>query len=199
MTVCPAPSTPADTAGRGPRARVVVRHGVPGDRPTWSTRSARISGLLVALADAEAGGLVLPAPVAGRRALRAWARTAEPLLAAGGPRGDVPVDLDDLELVGAAGRALARVLCRDRERLRGPGPPGPAGPDRTAGAARSGSPDRLPGPDRLADVLHAEARARDLPAEQLVAELGRAARLLAPRTPSPPVPVPVPTRASAAG
>lgn len=168
MSVVPTQQMSADSPAQARAPRIVVRRDLPGDRPTWTARAARIGGLLVALATAGAEGTELPPPVADGRALRAWGRTAGPvLLAAGEPRATVALDADDLAMIAAAGRVLAQVLRRDRDRLRG------------AGRA----PMPLPTAP-LVGILHTEARRHDLPAERLVAELGRAARLLTPH-PSP--------------
>jgi len=156
----------------------VTRRDLPGDRPTWTARSARIGGLLRALAELEAAGVALPAPVAGRHVLHAWTRVAGPVVAAAGLRGDVPgasftVDLDDVDALAEAGRALALALRRAR---------------------RSAD----PGSALLAQTLHRAARRHDVAAEQLVAELGRAARLLAPVHLPDQHAAPVPARAQCA-
>ncbi|GAA1402667.1 hypothetical protein GCM10009613_62980 [Pseudonocardia kongjuensis] len=155
MSPVPYPRTSTD-----PARRTVLRRDLPGDRVVWAARSARISGLLLALAEIEATGVELPAPVAERRALRAWTRSAGPAVRVAGLRGaSFTVDLDDVDALADAGRALALVLCRARHRIPRPGDPGTAA---------------------VAQVLHRVARDHDIAAEQLVAELGRAARLLAP-------------------
>lgn len=168
----------------GRAGRTVTRRDLPGDRPTWTARSARIGGLLRALAELEAAGVALPAPVADRHVLHAWTRVAGPVVAAAGLRGDVPgasftVDLDDVDALAEAGRALALALRRARRSA-----------DRSAD----------PGSALVAQALHRAARNHDVAAEQLVAELGRAARLLAPahQPDRAVVPVPVPDRAQCA-
>ncbi|MEQ3549941.1 hypothetical protein WIS52_05620 [Pseudonocardia nematodicida] len=125
----------------------------------------RIGGLLVALADAEADGLALPEPLGGRQALDAWARIARPVLAAAGASADAPesvfsVTAEDMATLRAAADLLARRLLRDRRRRAGHG--------------------------SVAAVLHREAEVHGLPAERLVAELGRAVRLIAPHAAEPP-------------
>ncbi|BBG01875.1 MULTISPECIES: hypothetical protein [Pseudonocardia] len=159
MSPVPYPRTPT-----GPAGRTVIRRDLPGDRVTWTARSARISGLLLALSELEAAGVAVPAPVADRRVLRAWARSAGPVVGAAGLRGDqsgasFTVDLDDVDALAEAGRALALLLCRARQPISRPGDPDAA---------------------VVVQTLHRVAMAHDIAAEQLVAELGRAARLLAP-------------------
>ncbi|MBN9738977.1 MULTISPECIES: hypothetical protein [unclassified Pseudonocardia] len=159
-----APHRPADHRRAAPGIRIVMLLGLPGGRPAWTTRSARITGLLLTLAGVEADGVTLPVPLADRHALRAWARSAEPaLLAAAAPehgsRAVFAVDLDDVDVLAAAGRALADLLRRERAPMLRCG--------HHAG-------------DPVTGALHREALRQDVAAEQLVAELGRAARLLAP-------------------
>ncbi|MEJ8277677.1 hypothetical protein [Pseudonocardia spirodelae] len=172
---------PADAVPTGAAGAVVVHRGLPGDRATWARRAAVVAGLLVALADAEGGGLVLPAPLAGRRTLRAWSRAAERAVAAAGDADAVVVvHLADADVLAAAGGELAAVLRREREARRGGTPAGPPVTE-------------------LAAVLHGQARRQDLPVEQLVAELGRAARVLAPAHLRHGVPATAPATRAAAG
>lgn len=186
---------------------VVVHRGLPGDRATWARRAVLIGELLVALADAESDGLGLPPSLAGRRALRAWSRSAERAVAAAGDaEAVVSVHTDDADVLAAAGRDLAAVLRHERDIRRRTGPratptgatadtttgvtagttgtAGTAGTTSTAGTAgttgdagTAGTADTV---GRLCAILHATARRQDVAVEQLVAELGRAARILAP-------------------
>lgn len=186
---------------------VVVHRGLPGDRATWARRAVLIGELLVALADAESDGLGLPPSLAGRRALRAWSRSAERAVAAAGDADAVvSVHTDDADVLAAAGRDLAAVLRHERDIRRRTGPraaptgatadtttgvtagttstAGTAGTTSTAGTADTtgdaGTADTADTVGRLCAILHATARRQDVAVEQLVAELGRAARILAP-------------------
>ncbi|GAA4993249.1 hypothetical protein WHI96_11715 [Pseudonocardia tropica] len=171
MPLVPHPRRPDEPPAVPPRAGVVVHRGLPGDRATWARRAGRIGGLLVALADAESAGLELPASLAGRRALWAWSRSAERAVAAAGDADAVVViRTDDADVLAAAGRDLAAVLRHERDTRR-TATPG----DDTAGAPAATGPA-----GRLCAILHAAARRQDVAVEQLVAELGRAARVLAP-------------------
>ncbi|MER5674257.1 hypothetical protein [Pseudonocardia alni] len=175
MSLVPHPRRPDEPPAVPTQAGVVVHRGLPGDRATWERRAGRIGGLLVALADAESGGLELPASLAGRRALWAWSRSAERAVAAAGDADAVVViHTDDADVLAAAGRDLAAVLRheRDTRRTATPGDVPTGAPD--AGTAASGP------AGRLCAILHAAARRQDVAVEQLVAELGRAARVLAP-------------------
>lgn len=100
--------------GGGP----VVLRAVPGTAAEWTSAAGRISGLLLALAETEAAGHELPAPLHARRTLRAWARLKTPVLAAvrvpGRPPVAVLVRACDVDTLGAAGRLLGRALCRER-------------------------------------------------------------------------------------
>lgn len=180
------------------QAGVVVHRGLPGDRATWARRAVLIGELLVALADAEAGGLELPPSLAGRRALRAWSRSAERAVAAAGDaEAVVSVHTDDADVLAAAGRDLAAVLRHERDIRRRTGPratPTGATADTTTGVVAgttgtagttdttgdAGTADTADTVGRLCAILHATARRQDVAGEQLVAELGRAARILAP-------------------
>ncbi|KAA1027748.1 hypothetical protein FVA95_14190 [Pseudonocardia sp. EV170527-09] len=177
---------------------VVVHRGLPGDRATWARRAVLIGELLVALADAESDGLGLPPSLAGRRALRAWSRSAERAVAAAGDaEAVVSVHTDDADVLAAAGRDLAAVLRHERDIRRRTGPRATptgatadtttgvtAGTTGTAGTADTtgdaGTADTADTVGRLCAILHATARRQDVAVEQLVAELGRAARILAP-------------------
>lgn len=169
---------------------LVVHRGLPGDRATWARRAVLIGELLVALADAESDGLGLPPSLAGRRALRAWSRSAERAVAAAGDADAVvSVHTDDADVLAAAGRDLAAVLRHERDIRRRTGPRATptgvtAGTTRTAGTAGTtgdaGTADTADTVGRLCAILHATARRQDVAVEQLVAELGRAARILAP-------------------
>jgi hypothetical protein len=172
MPLVPHPRRPDAPPAVPAQAGVLVHRGLPGDRATWARRAGRIGGLLVALADAESGGLELPPSLAGRRALWAWSRSAERAVAAAGDADAVVViHTDDADVLAAAGRDLAAVLRHERDTRRLTGPR-----DTTAGATT-----RTPGPTgRLCAILHTQARRQDVAVEQLVAELGRAARILAP-------------------
>lgn len=194
----PHPRRPAVPPAVPAQAGVVVHRGLPGDRATWARRAVLIGELLVALADAEAGGLELPPSLAGRRALRAWSRSAERAVAAAGDADAVvAVHTDDADVLAAAGRDLAAVLRHERDIRRRTGPratptgatadtttgvtagtTGTAGTAGTTGdAGTAGTADTV---GRLCAILHATARRQDVAVEQLVAELGRAARILAP-------------------
>ncbi|OLM14817.1 hypothetical protein Ae706Ps2_0583c [Pseudonocardia sp. Ae706_Ps2] len=172
------------------QAGVVVHRGLPGDRATWARRAVLIGELLVALADAEAGGLELPPSLAGRRALRAWSRSAERAVAAAGDADAVvAVHTDDADVLAAAGRDLAAVLRHERDTRRRTGPRAtPIGlaaggtTDTTTGvtAGTTGTEGTAGTVGRLCAILHAAARRQDVAVEQLVAELGRAGRILAP-------------------
>lgn len=186
---------------------VVVHRGLPGDRATWARRAVLIGELLVALADAESDGLGLPPSLAGRRAMRAWSRSAERAVAAAGDaEAVVSVHTDDADVLAAAGRDLAAVLRHERDIRRRTGPRATptgatadtttgvtagttgtadtAGTTSTAGTAGttgdSGTAGTADTVGRLCAILHATARRQDVAVEQLVAELGRAARILAP-------------------
>lgn len=177
---------------------VVVHRGLPGDRATWARRAVLIGELLVALADAESDGLGLPPSLAGRRALRAWSRSAERAVAAAGDaEAVVSVHTDDADVLAAAGRDLAAVLRHERDIRRRTGPRATptgatadtttgvtAGTTGTAGTADTtgdaGTADTADTVGRLCAILHATARRQDVAVEQLVAELGHAARILAP-------------------
>ncbi|WP_224390137.1 hypothetical protein [Pseudonocardia sp. ICBG1293] len=168
MSLVPRPRRPEEPPASPGRTGVVVHRGLPGDRVTWARRAARIGGLLVALADAESGGLELPASLAGRRALWAWSRSAERAVAAAGDADAVvEVHTEDADLLAAAGRDLAAVLRHERDTRRtsvpGDTPTGATGPA-----------------ERLCALLHTQARRQDVAVKLLVAELGRAARILAP-------------------
>lgn len=203
----PHPRRPAVPPAVPAQAGVVVHRGLPGDRATWARRAVLIGELLVALADAEAGGLELPPSLAGRRALRAWSRSAERAVAAAGDADAVvAVHTDDADVLAAAGRDLAAVLRHERDIRRRTGPrasptgatadtttgvvagttgtAGTAGTTSTAGTADTtgdaGTADTADTVGRLCAILHATARRQDVAVEQLVAELGRAARILAP-------------------
>ncbi|WFG45708.1 hypothetical protein [Pseudonocardia alni] len=171
MPLVPHPRRPDEPAAAPAQAGVVVHRGLPGDRATWARRAGRIGGLLVALADAESGGLELPASLAGRRALWAWSRSAERAVAAAGDADAVVViHTDDADVLAAAGRDLAAVLRHERDTLRAA----------TPGDAPTGATARTDPDGRICAILHAAARRQDVAVEQLVAELGRAARVLAP-------------------
>lgn len=186
---------------------VVVHRGLPGDRATWARRAVLIGELLVALADAESDGLGLPPSLAGRRAMRAWSRSAERAVAAAGDaEAVVSVHTDDADVLAAAGRDLAAVLRHERDIRRRTGPRATptgatadtttgvtagttgtadtAGTTSTAGTAGttgdSGTAGTADTVGQLCAILHATARRQDVAVEQLVAELGRAARILAP-------------------
>lgn len=175
MPLVPHPRRPDEPPAVPARAGVVVHRGLPGDRATWARRAGRIGGLLVALADAESGGLELPASLAGRRALWAWSRSAERAVAAAGDADAVVVvHTDDADVLAAAGRDLAAVLRHERDARR------TAAPGDTPGGATPGAPTAAGPARRLCAILHATARRQDVAVEQLVAELGRAARVLAP-------------------
>ncbi|MYW73225.1 hypothetical protein, partial [Pseudonocardia sp. SID8383] len=60
MPLVPHPRRPDAPPAVPAQAGVLVHRGLPGDRATWARRAGRIGGLLVALADAESGGLELP-------------------------------------------------------------------------------------------------------------------------------------------
>ncbi len=171
MPLVPHPRRPDEPPAAPAQAGVVVHRGLPGDRATWARRAGRIGGLLVALADAESGGLELPASLAGRRALWAWSRSAERAVAAAGDADAIVViHTDDADVLAAAGRDLAAVLRHERDTLR----------TATPGDAPTGATARTDPDGRLCAILHAAARRQDVAVEQLVAELGRAARVLAP-------------------
>lgn len=186
---------------------VVVHRGLPGDRATWARRAVLIGELLVALADAESDGLGLPPSLAGRRAMRAWSRSAERAVAAAGDaEAVVSVHTDDADVLAAAGRDLAAVLRHERDIRRRTGPRATptgatadtttgvtagttgtadtAGTTSTAGTAGttgdSGTAGTADTVGQLCAILHATARRQDVAVEQLIAELGRAARILAP-------------------
>ncbi|WP_226353652.1 hypothetical protein [Pseudonocardia sp. ICBG601] len=198
----PHPRRPDVPPAEPAQAGVVVHRGLPGDRATWARRAVLIGELLVTLADAEAGGLELPPSLAGRRALRAWSRSAERAVAAAGDADAVvAVHTDDADVLAAAGRDLAAVLRHERDTRRRTGPratptglaadgttdtttgvtagtTGTAGTTSTAGTAGTTVTEGTVG--RLCAILHAAARRQDVAVEQLVAELGRAGRILAP-------------------
>ncbi|MDN5919958.1 MAG: hypothetical protein L0I76_33480 [Pseudonocardia sp.] len=149
-------SPPADRTGDAgtpqPPVAAPAWRAVPGSPAEWVVAAGRVSGLLLALAAAERDGVVLPEPLADRRALRAWARLRAPVVAAvrsarpcDGPVCAV-VDLADVDLLGGASRALGRQWCSSL-------------------VSRAGSP--------IADILQDEACVHEIPAEDLIAELAR--------------------------
>ncbi|PVZ05842.1 hypothetical protein [Actinomycetospora cinnamomea] len=86
--------------------------GVPGTYRQWVTALGQVSGLLLALRDAEAHGAVLPWPLARGAALRAWAAATRPVLA----RGAKPGSPEDHRVVEETARVLGTRLCRRRAR-----------------------------------------------------------------------------------
>jgi hypothetical protein len=93
----PVPRDPADAEPGGP--------GTPGE---WAVARGQVAGVLLALREAELeDGAVLPAPLAGGVALRAWATASRSgLSTADGRRA--------LDVVGHAARVLGTRLCRLR-------------------------------------------------------------------------------------
>jgi hypothetical protein len=131
--------------------------GLPGTRAEWVTVRGQVSGLLLALREAEAtAGASVPAPLSGGRALRAWGYLA-PGLRPGSRR--VAGSVADLALLGRAARVLGQRLCRARV---------------------SGTDDA---DDPVVQVLRREADVHDVAPERLVAQLARVHGVLS--APSP--------------
>ena len=99
-----------DVVVPGPRTGQGEARGLPGTRAEWVTALGQVSAVLLALRRAESReGAVLPAALAGGRALRAWGcatRRVRPGTdqVAGSPA--------DVTIVGHAARALGHALCR---------------------------------------------------------------------------------------
>ncbi len=126
---------------------------VPGTTAEWTQVLGRISGLLLALAETESSGHLLPAPLRGREALRAWARLKIPIATAVRPWPDaldtrvtVGVPTGDVDVLGACARVLGGALCQFR--VHGLG-------------------------GEVADTLLREAEVHGCPPEHLVAQLAR--------------------------
>jgi hypothetical protein len=86
----------------------------PGTRRQWVTALGQVAGLLLALREAEAGGAVLPLPLAGGHALRAWSSVTRPVLR-DPDRITIPdARPEDLAAVAVAARVLGGSLCRWR-------------------------------------------------------------------------------------
>jgi hypothetical protein len=103
----PHPRPPADDAAAGTSAP-------PGTRREWVRALGQVSGLMLALREAEADGATPPDPLAGGLALRAWSGLTRPVL-----RDPDRITLPDarpeeLALVARAARVLATSLCRWR-------------------------------------------------------------------------------------
>ena len=86
----------------------------PGTRREWIGALGQVSGLLLALREAEADGAIPPDPLAGGLALRAWSALTRPVL-----RDPDRITITDarpeaLALVGRTARVLATSLCRWR-------------------------------------------------------------------------------------
>jgi hypothetical protein len=93
-----------------PRAGRDDARGLPGTRAQWVAVLGQVSGLLLALRQAETSeGADLPAPLAGGRALRAWGCATRRVR----PGADhVAGSPGDVALVGQAARVLGHELCR---------------------------------------------------------------------------------------
>jgi hypothetical protein len=86
----------------------------PGTRREWVRALGQISGLLLALREAETDGATPPDPLAGGLALRAWSALTRPVL-----RDPDRITITDarpevLALVARTARVLATSLCRWR-------------------------------------------------------------------------------------
>lgn len=145
-------SAPERPTGR-PQSNDAAFRAVPGTTAEWVQVAGRISGLLLALAEAESSGHPVPAPLRGRAALRAWARLRNPILAAVRTWPDAVdtrvaagVPTDDMEVLGESARVLGRVLCQFRAHGVG---------------------------GEVAGALLREAREHGVPPERLVAQLAR--------------------------
>jgi hypothetical protein len=94
----------------GPRTGRDGVRGLPGTRAEWVTALGQVSGLLLALRRAETGeGAVLPAPLAGGRALRAWGCATRRVRPGADQVAGSPADV---AIVGHAARVLGHALCR---------------------------------------------------------------------------------------
>ena len=86
----------------------------PGTRREWVRALGQVSGLLLALREAETDGAIPPDPLAGGLALRAWSALTRPVL-----RDPDRITITDarpeaLALVARTARVLATSLCRWR-------------------------------------------------------------------------------------
>jgi len=131
-------SVPAPrSVGSGPR-------GLPGTRAEWVTVRGQVSGLLLALQEAEVtDGASLPAPLSGGRTLRAWGYARQGVRP-GSRR--VACSVAELAILGRSARVLGHRLCRAR----------------ISGAD-----------DAVVHVLRREASVHDCVPEWLVAQIAR--------------------------
>lgn len=86
----------------------------PGTRREWVRALGQISGLLLALREAEADGATPPDPLAGGLALRAWSALTRPVLRDPDRITITDARPEELALVAHTARVLARSLCRRR-------------------------------------------------------------------------------------
>jgi hypothetical protein len=99
-----------DVAVPTPRTGRDEARGLPGTRAEWVTVLGQVSSLLLALRRAEAReGAVLPAPLAGGRALRAWGCATRRVRPGADQVAGSPADV---AIVGHAARVLGHALCR---------------------------------------------------------------------------------------
>jgi hypothetical protein len=99
-----------DVVVPAPRTRRDEARGLPGTRAEWVTVLGQVSSLLLALRHAEAReGAILPAPLAGGRALRAWGCATRRVRPGADQVAGSPADV---AIVGHAARVLGHALCR---------------------------------------------------------------------------------------